>query len=159
MFTLVILCTLYTPIYSVYPCIPLSYCIPCIPLYTLFTHVYPSHTVYLVYPYIPCLPQSYRIPCIPLYILFTHVYPSHTVYLVHPYISYLPMFILVILYTLCTPILYPVYPCLPQSYCMPWYGMVTLFIHGISFRYIYFQYRKTNYLTNLEYKIKTKAIM
>ena len=41
-----------------------------------------------------------------------------------------------------------------------WYGMVTLFIHGISIRYIYirFKYRKTNFLTNLKYKIKTKII-
>ena len=37
-----------------------------------------------------------------------------------------------------------------------WYGIVTLFIHGISFRYIYIQVYKTNYLTKLESKIKTK---
>ena len=36
--------------------------------------------------------------------------------------------------------------------------MVTLFIHGISFRYIYIHYRITNFLTNLKSKIKTKII-
>lgn len=41
---------------------------------------------------------------------------------------------------------------------MVWYGMVTLFIHGISFRYIYIQVEKTNYLTKPESKIKTKII-
>ena len=37
------------------------------------------------------------------------------------------------------------------------YGMVTLFIHGISFRYI-LQSSIENYLTKLESKIKTKII-
>ena len=37
-------------------------------------------------------------------------------------------------------------------YGMVWYGMVTLFIHGISFRYLYIQVEKTNYLTKLESK-------
>ena len=132
MFTLVILYTLYTPIYLVYPCLPLSYCIPCIPLYILCTDVCPSNTVYLVYPYIsftlvilytlytpiyiypgnPCLPWSYCIPCIPLCILSTHVYLSNTVYPVYPYVSGVPMRTLLILYTLYTPI-HLVYPCLP----------------------------------------------
>ena len=70
MFTLVVLYTLYTPIYVVYPFLPSKYCIPCIPLYILCTHEYPSNTVYLVYPYILC----------------THVYPSNTVYPVYPYV-------------------------------------------------------------------------
>ena len=39
-------------------------------------------------------------------------------------------------------------------YGMVWYGMVTLFIRGISFRYIYIQVEKTNYPTKLESKIK-----
>ena len=38
--------------------------------------------------------------------------------------------------------------------CLVWYGMVTLFTHGISFRYIYIQREKTNYLTKLESKVK-----
>ena len=34
-------------------------------------------------------------------------------------------------------------------------GMVTLFKHGISFRYIFtLKYRKTTFLTNLKSKIK-----
>ena len=37
---------------------------------------------------------------------------------------------------------------------MVWYGMVILFIHGISFRYIYIRVEKTKYLTKLESKIK-----
>ncbi|CAH3137992.1 unnamed protein product, partial [Porites lobata] len=80
MFTLVILYTLYTPIY---------YCIPCIPLYTLCNHVYPSSTLYPVYPYISCVPMftlKILYTCIPLYILCTHVYPSNTVHPVYPYI-------------------------------------------------------------------------
>ena len=36
--------------------------------------------------------------------------------------------------------------------------IVTLFIHSISFRYIYIQVQKTNSLTKLESKIKTKII-
>ena len=92
MFTLVIL---YTLVYPVYPCLPLSYCIP---LYILFTHIYPSHTVYPVYPCISCLPMFTFV------ILYTLVDPV-----------YRPMFTLVILYTL----VYPVYPCLPLSYCIP----------------------------------------
>ena len=113
MLTLVILCTLYTLVYPVNPCLPQSYCIPCIPLYILFTHVtlvtlYTLHTC--IYPVYPCLPQSYCIPCIPLYILFTHV-------------------TLVTLYTLHTCI-YPVYPCLPQSDCVP---CIALYILSISF--------------------------
>ena len=43
-------------------------------------------------------------------------------------------------------------------YGMVWYGMVTLYIHGISFRYIYIQVENTNYPTKLESKIKTKII-
>ena len=39
-------------------------------------------------------------------------------------------------------------------YGMVWYGMVTLFTHGISFRYIYIQIEKTNYLSKLESKVK-----
>ena len=36
---------------------------------------------------------------------------------------------------------------------------VTLFKHGISFRYTFtLKYRKTNFLTNLKSKIKTKII-
>ena len=35
----------YTLVYPVYPCLPLSYCIPCIPFFILCTHVYPCHTV------------------------------------------------------------------------------------------------------------------
>lgn len=38
--------------------------------------------------------------------------------------------------------------------CLVWYGMVTLFTHGISFRHIYIQIEKTNYLTKLESKVK-----
>ena len=38
--------------------------------------------------------------------------------------------------------------------CLVLYGMVTLFTHGISFRYIYIQIEKTNYLTKLESKVK-----
>ena len=45
MFTLVVLYTLYTPIYLVYPCFPLT-----------------SNTVYLEYPYISCV--STPISCI-----------------------------------------------------------------------------------------------
>ena len=38
-------------------------------------------------------------------------------------------------------------------------GKVTLFKHGISFRYTFtLKYRKTNFLTNLKSKIKTKII-
>ena len=66
MITLVILFTLCTLVYPVYStCLPLSYCILCIyiPLYILFTHVYPCHTlVYPVYPihtvYVPCIPLN-----------------------------------------------------------------------------------------------------
>ena len=36
--------------------------------------------------------------------------------------------------------------------CMVWYGMVTLFKHGISFRYTFIE--KTNFLTSLKTKIK-----
>ena len=35
---------------------------------------------------------------------------------------------------------------------MVWYGMVTLFKHGISFRYTFIE--KTNFLTSLKTKIK-----
>ena len=35
---------------------------------------------------------------------------------------------------------------------MVWYGMVTLFQHGISFRYTFIE--KTNFLTSLKTKIK-----
>ena len=73
----------YPCIIPVYPCLTLSYCIPCIPLYILCTRVYPSHTAY------PAL-------CI----LCAHVYPSHNVYPEYHCISCLPMFTLVILYTL-----------------------------------------------------------
>ena len=51
-----------------------------------------------------------------------------------------------------------VHICRCGSNGMVWYGMVTLFIHGISFRYIYIHYRITNFLTNLKSKIKTKII-
>ena len=37
---------------------------------------------------------------------------------------------------------------------MVWYGMVTLFKHGISFRYTFIEKKKTNFLTNLKTKIK-----
>ena len=42
----------------------------------------------------------------------------------------------------------------PYLLGMVWYGVVTLFTHGISFRYIYIQIEKTNYLTKLESKVK-----
>ena len=115
MLTLVILCTLYTLVYPVNPCLTQSYCIPCIPLYILFTHVtlvtlYTLHTS--IYPVYPCLPYSY-------------VYT----------LSCLPMFTLVILYTLYTLVYlvypsHPVYPCLPQSDCIP---CIPLYILSISF--------------------------
>ena len=54
MFTLVVLYTLYTPI-----------------LYILCTHVYPSKTVYPVYPYISCAPMF------TLVVLYTLVYPLY----------------------------------------------------------------------------------
>ena len=43
---------------------------------------------------------------------------------------------------------------LPNWYGMVWYGMVTLFKHGISFRYTFIEKKKTNFLTNLKTKIK-----
>ncbi|CAH3175911.1 unnamed protein product, partial [Porites lobata] len=56
----------------VYPCLPLAsntvypvytpiylYCIPCIPLYILCTHVYPNSTVY------PNMPLYLVYPCFP----------------------------------------------------------------------------------------------
>ena len=39
-----------------------------------------------------------------------------------------------------------------HEYGMVWYGMVTLFKHGISFRYTFIE--KTNFLTSL----KTKSV-
>ena len=54
MITLVIV---YTPI--AYVCLPLSYCIPCIPLYVLFTHVHTLVILYTLYALV-----------YPLYILF-----------------------------------------------------------------------------------------
>ena len=66
--------------------LPLSYCIPCIPLYILCTHVYPSNTVYLVYPCVSCLPMF---TLVILYTLYTPMYLVYT-------------FTLVILYTLYT---------------------------------------------------------
>ena len=82
MFTLVILYTLYTLVYPFYLCLSLSYCIPCIPLHILCTHVYLSHTVYHVYLYISCVPMFTLVilytlyTCIPLFILCTNVYPK-----------------------------------------------------------------------------------
>ena len=60
----------------------------------------------------------------------------------------------------------------PESFKVGWYPppppqkkktgsshlKVTLFKHGISFRYITFKGRKTDFLTNLKSKIKTKII-
>ena len=52
------------------------YCLPCIPLYILCTHVYLSHAVYPVHPYISCVPMF------TLVILYTlQLYsPIHLVY-------------------------------------------------------------------------------
>ena len=41
---------------------------------------------------------------------------------------------------------------LKEWFGMVWYGMVTLFQHGISFRYTFIE--KTNFLTSLKTKIK-----
>ncbi|CAH3183246.1 unnamed protein product, partial [Porites lobata] len=95
------------------------YCIPCIPLYILCTHVYPSNTVYPVYPYLSCVPMF------TLLILYTF----NTLYPVYPYISCVPMFTLVILYTLFNPYLssapintvYLVYPCVS---CLPMFTLM-----------------------------------
>ena len=46
----------------------------------------------------------------------------------------------------------------PIGHGMVWYSMVTLFIQGISFRYVYIQVKKTNCITKLGSKIKTKII-
>ena len=83
--------------------------LPCIPLFILCTHVYPSNTVYPVYPY---LSMFTLVILYTLYTLVYHVYPSNTVYPVYPSIPCLSMSTLVILYALYTPI-YPLYPCLP----------------------------------------------
>ena len=39
---------------------------------------------------------------------------------------------------------------------MVWYGMVTIFIHGISLGTFTCKYRKTNFLTDLKSKVETK---
>ena len=59
-----------TLVYPVY----MQCCIPCIPLFTLCTHVYPSNTVYLVYPGISCLPM---LTLVILDTLYTPIYPVY----------------------------------------------------------------------------------
>ena len=59
-----------TLVYPVY----MQCCIPCIPLFTQCTHVYPSNTVYLVYPGISCLPM---LTLVILDTLYTPIYPVY----------------------------------------------------------------------------------
>ena len=75
---------------------------PCLPMCTLYTHVYP---VYPVYPCIPCIPC---VPCVPIYTLYTlcTLYTLYTLY---------TLCTLYTLYTLYTH----VYPCIP---CILAYG-------------------------------------
>ena len=67
-------------------------------VYHYISYVYPSNTVYPVYPYLFCEPMFTLVILYTLYTLVYHVYPINTVCLVYP--VYRPMFTLVILYTL-----------------------------------------------------------